>query len=60
MSIFPKLNLIAWLAETLLSILTVTADIGETLAARYAGDCAAKNTVTTPTTTQLISTTGLI
>lgn len=60
LSIFPKLNLIAWLAETLLSILPETADIGETLAAHFAGDCAAKNTVTTPTTTPLISPTGLI
>ena len=33
--------------------------MSETLAARFAGDCAAKNTVTTPTTTPLISPTGL-
>lgn len=47
LSIFPKLNLIACLTEDLLSTLPETADMGETLAARFAGDCAAKNTVTT-------------
>ena len=60
LSIFPKLNLIACLTEDLLATLPETADMGETLAARFAGDCAAKNTVTTPTTTPLISPTGLI
>ena len=41
LSIFPKLNLIACLTEDLLSTLPETADMGETLAARFAGDCAA-------------------
>ena len=37
LSIFPKLNLIACLTEDLLSTLPETADMGETLAARFAG-----------------------
>ena len=41
-------------------MLPETADIGETLAARFAGDCAAKSTVTIPTIIPLISPTGLI
>ena len=42
LSIFPKLNLIACLTEDLLSTLPETADMGETLAARFAGDCGRK------------------
>ena len=54
LSIFPKLNLISCLTEDLLSTLPETADMGETLAARFAGDCAAKNTVTTPIGTAVL------
>ena len=60
LSIFPKLNLIACLTEDLLSTLPETADMGETLAARFAGDCFYKNIVRTPRSTPLISPTGLI
>ena len=41
------------------SVLPETAAIGETLEARFAGACAASNTVTMPTTAPLASPTGL-
>ena len=59
-SIFPKVVFAAWRTADVFSILPETADIGETLEALFAGDCAAKSTVTIPTTAPLITPTRLI
>ena len=58
-STFPKSRFTVWPAKDVESTLPETAATGETLAARLAGDCAARRTVTTPTAAPLSSPIGL-